>query len=90
MSTSTQQSTNDNRMQIYNLIVTAGNVKIDYGYYSQVALNIKLTTLLADYSGMGGRVITIKEAIVQLVGDKSAAEHAHDQIKSAVISYSGY
>ena len=90
MSTSTQQSTNDNRMQIYNLIVTAGNVKIDYGYYSQVALNIKLTTLLADCNGMVDRVITIKETIVQLVDDKSAAEHAHDQIKLAVISYSGY
>ena len=55
-------------MQIYNLTVTNGNAKVDYGYYSLVALNAKLNAILSEDGSVSGynRIITITVATVQL------------------------
>ena len=55
-------------MQIYNLTITIGSVKVDYGYYSLAALNAKLNIILSknDTTPNHGGIITITMATVQL------------------------
>ena len=55
-------------MQIYNLTVTNGSVKVNYGYYSLAALIAKLDMILSkgDTTPSRDEIITITVATVQL------------------------